>query len=332
VPQVLRRGARGEAVRDLQQRLTRAGQGPDGDEPGEFGDATEAAVRAFQTERRLRVDGIVGRETWSSLVESGYGLGDRLLYLRSPMLRGDDVADLQLRLNALGFDAGREDGIFGDETRGALVEFQAAAAIPADGICGQTTIDALGRVGSFASGSAAGLRERERLLAGPRQLAGRRVYVVAAPGLAVLGEAVMHGLLERGATAVLDTSGDGDSCVAQEANRFEADLLLGLRAGDGQGLRCTYYAGPRFRSEVGLEVATAICAELGRVLPGPDEVRGRASPLLRETRMPAVVCELVPEDDVDAMGELVGHAGDAARAIVDGVARAIEGAVGGESG
>ena len=327
MPDVLRCGARGEAVRDLQQRLTRAGHTSGGDDPGEFGDGTERAVRAFQTRRGLRVDGIVGRQTWSSLVESGYALGDRLLYLRSPMLRGDDVSDLQLRLNALGFDAGREDGIFGDDTHVALLEFQRAAGLPSDGICGQTTIDSLDRVDSFAGGSAAGLRERERMRAGPRRLAGRRVYVVAAPGLGVVGEQVTRGLLDAGATAVLDASGDDDSFVAGEANRFEADLVLALRSGDVTGWRCAYFAAPRFRSDVGLEVASAVGAELGTVLAGPEEICGRSYPILRETRMPAVVCELVSEDDADAMGGLVARAGDAGRAIVAGVARAIEVAV-----
>jgi N-acetylmuramoyl-L-alanine amidase len=327
VPEVLRHGARGEAVRDLQQRLTRAGHPTEGDDLGSFDDGTERAVRAFQTRRSLRVDGTVGRETWSSLVESGYELGDRLLYLRRPMLRGDDVADLQLRLNALGFDAGREDGIFGDDTHLALLEFQRAAGLPSDGICGQTTIDSLDRVGSFANSSAAGLRERERLRAGPRRLGGRRVYVVATPGLGVLGEQVTRGLLDAGATALLDASGDDDSFVAGEANRFEADLLLALRAGDIHGWRCAYFAAPRFRSEVGLEVATEVGAALEDVLRGPSEVCGRAYPILRETRMPAVVCELVSDDDVDAMRALVGRAGDAGRAIVAGIARAVEVAV-----
>ena len=182
MPDVLRPGIRGEAVRDLQQRLGRSGLASAPDDTGEFGEGTERAVRAFQSRRSLRVDGIVGRQTWSSLVESGYALGDRLLYLRRPMLRGDDVGELQLRLNALGFDAGREDGIFGDETHEALLEFQRAAGLPADGICGTTTIDALERVGSLAGGSAAGLRERERLRAGPRRLAGRRGLRRGGPG------------------------------------------------------------------------------------------------------------------------------------------------------
>ena len=50
----------------------------------------------------------------------GASLGDRFLYLVAPMLRGDDVAELQQRLSALGFDSGRVDGIFGDLTSAAL--------------------------------------------------------------------------------------------------------------------------------------------------------------------------------------------------------------------
>ena len=48
-----------------------------------------------------------------------------MLYLRRPMLRGDDVAELQRQLNALGFDAGREDGILGPRDR------VGAASVPA---------------------------------------------------------------------------------------------------------------------------------------------------------------------------------------------------------
>jgi len=106
---LVRAGDRGDAVRDLQQRLTQCGFPATID--GVFGDETLAAVRAFQTHRGLRIDGICGVETWGALIESGYAIGDRLLYLRSPMLRGDDVTELQRRLNALGFDSGREDGI-----------------------------------------------------------------------------------------------------------------------------------------------------------------------------------------------------------------------------
>lgn len=324
----LRHGSRGEAVRDLQRRLSALGHDLAPDEAGELGDCTDAAVRSLQDTRGLRVDGIVGRQTWSALVESGFALGDRLLYFRRPMLRGDDVLDLQQRLNALGFDAGREDGILGDDTHRALTEFQRAAGLAADGISGSVTLAALARVSSFAEGSVAAVREREELLAHPRRLAERRVYLFATPGLAALGEAVARGLLEAGADAVLDASGDDDSLVAAAANRFGADLFLALRLGDAGGCRCAYFASGRFRSETGHAVATAIHTELAPVLPAdtPTDtaVCGKAYAALRETRMPAVVCELVPDTDVAAMRALVQATAAVAQAIVTGVQKGIE--------
>src|SRR5205085_7699443 len=98
----------------------------------EYDASLEAAVRAFQDQRGLRVDGICGPETWGALIESGFELGDRLLYLSGPMLRGDDVEELQRRLNVLGFDAGREDGILGPETETALRQFQRNAGTTSD--------------------------------------------------------------------------------------------------------------------------------------------------------------------------------------------------------
>ena len=126
-----RAGGRGDAVRDLQHRLV--GARVTSVAPAEFGSfgADDRGRGPRVPERRAgsRVDGIVGPETWSALVESGFVLGDRLLYLRRPILRGDDVAALQHRLNRLGFDAGREDGILGPETatRAARVPAQRRA-------------------------------------------------------------------------------------------------------------------------------------------------------------------------------------------------------------
>ena len=115
---------RGEDVRDVQQRLIALGARVEGDElEGLFGPSTKAAVRAFQQRRGLFVDGKVGPETWAELVEAGYGLGDRVVYLRYPMFRGDDVRDLQGKLNALGFHAGRADGIFGERCDRAVRDF-----------------------------------------------------------------------------------------------------------------------------------------------------------------------------------------------------------------
>jgi N-acetylmuramoyl-L-alanine amidase len=324
VPAPLHSGGHGEAVRDLQQRLVAFGSDVAPDDAGSFGTGTEAAVRAFQDARGLRIDGVVGRETWSALVESGLTLGDRLLYVRRPMQRGDDVLDLQGRLNALGFHAGREDGIFGDATREALSAFQRDAGLPADGICGSTTVAALRRVGTMAEGSVATVREREALRRAERHLVGRKVYVAAAPGLAVLGEQVTRGLLEAGSRALLDTSGADDSLLANGANRFDADLFLGLRLGDAGGCQCAYFASGRFRSEAGHTIAHAIHDELAGRLSRDVTVSGKAYAALRETRMAAVVCDVAPDGDVDAMSRLVANAHAIALAIVRGIRRAIE--------
>src|SRR5580658_2879793 len=155
------------------------------DEPGSFGPGTRAAVEAFQYRRGLRVDGVCGRQTWSALVEAGRRLGDRFLYRRSPMLRGDDVAELQQRLSALGFDTGRVDGIFGDMTSSALGEFQRNAGLPVDGIAGASTVSELLRFGTRHDDTelVTSVRDRERLRQAPRTLGGRRVAIGEEGGL-----------------------------------------------------------------------------------------------------------------------------------------------------
>ena len=313
-------------MRDLQHRLARLGYETAPAESGRYADSTIAAVRAFQTDRGLRVDGICGRQTWSGLVEAGYRLGDRLLYHRTPMLRGDDVLELQAKLNALGFDAGRGDGIFGPHTAEALRDFQRNVAAVPDGICGPESIAALERLSRFAGGSVASLKEKEALRQGALRLAGRRVYLAVEPGLDALGEFVARGLVELGADVLVDGSGEDDSMVAAEANRYAADLFLGLRFGDiASACSCDYFASPRSCSEAGRHVARCVTEELSAVLGCESgEPAGRAYAVLRETRMPAVVCQPVRADDIEGVRRLVGRAGDAGRAIVHGVQRGVE--------
>jgi N-acetylmuramoyl-L-alanine amidase len=322
---ILRRDCTGKAVRDLQQRLAAASFPPSGDDPGAYGPGTEVAVRAFQETRGIRVDGIVGPETWAALVESGFALGDRLLYERSPNLRGDDVSELQRRLNALGFDAGREDGILGHQTAAALREFQRNTGGSVDGILGPETLRSLSRVGSLTEGSVAAVREREQLRH-PRRLVDHRVYVAVAPEFQTLGDVLGRALSGTGAQTITDLSGEDDSTIAQRANQFRADLFVGVRAGDRSGCRCHYFASGDFRSEGGFRVASAIQSELDSVL-GPPEERGpcgRTFALLRETRMAAVVCEPVGEHDVAAMGALVAAVADVGAAITRGIQRGVE--------
>jgi hypothetical protein len=63
---IIRNGSRGAAVSEAQQLLNRHGAGLNTD--GIFGNLTETAVRRFQTESALSIDGVVGPITWSRLL------------------------------------------------------------------------------------------------------------------------------------------------------------------------------------------------------------------------------------------------------------------------
>jgi N-acetylmuramoyl-L-alanine amidase len=319
---LLRSGDAGPAVRDLQQRLTRCGYVVTLD--GHFGDETLDAVRQFQTQRRLRLDGICGPETWGALIESSYALGDRLLYSRAPMLRGDDVIDLQSRLNALGFDAGREDGILGPETETALRQFQREYGLEPDGVSGPATITALLRVGSLAGGSVASVRERESLRRHTRRLRDRRLFLVVDPGLAALGAGVARRLRGEGAIVAPDTSGDDHDVLAAQANAFGADVCIAIGTGTEPGARCAYFANQTFRSEAGLCLAHGVTETLRAVLPRVDEPAGRTYRLLRETRMAAVMCELFSRDEPAGASLLASSGPELARALAAGVRKGIE--------
>ena len=70
----------------------------------------------------------------------------RLLKMKSPMLRGNDVKELQNRLNDKGYNCGTADGVFGPKTEAAVKAYQAANKLVVDGKAGKKTITALGGV------------------------------------------------------------------------------------------------------------------------------------------------------------------------------------------
>ena len=131
---------RGPAVEDIQRRLLALGYdlGPTGVD-GVFLGATTQAVSTFQRTHRLAEDGFVAQETWSALVDAGFTMGDRMLYLRMPHFHGADVRVLQQAVSVLGFACGAIDGIFGAFTERAVREFQVNSGLPADGIAGPET-------------------------------------------------------------------------------------------------------------------------------------------------------------------------------------------------
>ena len=320
----LHRGHDGDPVRDLQHRLIGAGCRIDPTEIGRFGDTTEVAVREFQTRRAVRVDGVVGPETWAAVVESGFAIGDRLLYHRSPNLRGDDVLALQRLLNRLGFDSGREDAILGPETAAALREFQRNSALSVDGIAGPSTLDAFSRVEPMADGSVASVRERDELRRGGR-LDGRRIYVSVSPGFDQIGTPVTRSLIDLGAQVMLDVSGADDHQLANRANRWHADLFIAARSGDTPGWQCFYYERDSFRSERGWHTAHRIADELSACGPNDSAngVVGVAFAVLRETRMAAVICAL-GDGSAERFGELLTHSPELGAALGTGIRREFE--------
>jgi len=143
--------------------------------------------------------------------------------------------------------------------------------------------------------------ERAELRARPRHLRARRIVVGDLGGAAALVDSVERALHATVAETTITSHPDG-SVHAREANNLDADLFLGL--GVGIEPRCAFYETTGFRSHGGerlaglLSTALAGPAALGVEVPAI----GMRLPVLRETRMPAVVCELAPARTVVERG------------------------------
>ncbi len=214
------------------------------------------------------------------------------------MLRGDDVADLQQRLGALGFDSGRVDGIFGEYTAAGVLDFQRNAGLAADGVVGTVTVGELLRMRARHRRTelVSSVRAREQLRHAPHTLVGRHVALSEPGGLATTLSALRSCLMDYGARVTAMHLPD-DSIQARAANAGEADVLVGVRLDpDGAGCATAYYAGYRTESEGGRRLAELIQALVPAALGVADGgTRGMSVPLLRETKMPAVLVELAPE-------------------------------------
>ena len=138
-------GCTGDAVKTLQDKLNALGYNS-GSVDGIFGAKTYAAVTAFQKANSLGVDGIVGKLTWAKLYDATPV--NVTPVTTQPMLRtgsrGDAVRKLQELLNAKGYTCGSVDGIFGSKTYAAVLAFQKANGLGADGIVGSLTWAKLG--------------------------------------------------------------------------------------------------------------------------------------------------------------------------------------------
>ncbi len=288
---------------------------------GDFDDEVDEAVRRFQRERGITVDGIVGPETFRRLEEARWRLGDRVLsYQPGHPFVGEDVLELQRQLNRIGFDCGKEDSHLGPLTDRGLREFQRNTGLQVDGIAGPETLRALGRLHRTVGVESAHLaRERYALPALQTGIVGKIVVLDASPGssddqaplsgdgattvTSAIAATARDLLSARGAIASLTTATDASGAAIDEAERArvandsDCDLVVSVQvdAGDaGAPDLAVYFYGrsEKAYSAAGRSAAEAIGSELaGSGLGSACAVDARTWDILRATRMPSVrVC------------------------------------------
>lgn len=329
---MLRRGDRDAAVGSLRASLASLGLLPatatavSSDSPTGapddllFDAAVDGAVRAFQQQRGLITDGVVGPATERELVAARWTLGDRTLsYTLSAPMSGDDVVELQGRLADLGYDAGRADGVFTDRLDAAVREFQHHRALPADGVFGPATLRELQRISPMASGGRPQyLREIEVLRAAGPRLGGKRIVIDPAHGGDEAGWEV-DGV--RAADLTLDLAGrlsarmtatgmqayvtrgahrnPSQSERAKFANDLAADLVISLHVDGSTSPQAAGIATFHFGSDTGTisSVGEALAQLVQRELVARTgmidcRVHHRPWEILRRTQMPAVQVEI----------------------------------------
>ncbi len=140
-------GSSGSKVRTLQNRLIELGWMA-GKATGEYGSATAYAVKKFQAKHSgLWEDGVAGPSTLEMLYST------RAASSSSPVasigetlqegMSSNAVRAMQKRLKELGYLSGSADGSFGTATKAAVIAFQTANGLRADGRAGTSTLNAL---------------------------------------------------------------------------------------------------------------------------------------------------------------------------------------------
>ncbi|MCX6395092.1 MAG: peptidoglycan-binding protein [Propionibacteriales bacterium] len=335
---IFRNGDSGPAVTQIVGLLAQLGF-LDGALPETYDARVETAVRTFQQQRGLHVDGMVGVATFRRLDEARWKLGDRILtHLPGNLLAGDDVFALQRRLLELGFKVGRVDGYFGAETEAGLREFQRNVGIPADGTCGPFTLKMLAQLAPMVSGGAPNaMRAQERIRNAGPHLGGKIVVIDPSPGqhlppeYAARAEEIVHDLAARiegrlvatGVQAFLTASRTGrhrapvaghhaeETERAMFANRANANLSISLAVDasanpDACGVATYFFGSEEHKtwSSTGERFASLVQREIVARTDLVDlRCHAKAWEFLRRTRMPAV--------QLDA--GYISNAGDARR-------------------
>lgn len=149
---ILKTGSKGAEVTKLQNKLKELGYF-NAVPTGQFGSITKAAVRKFQADKGLTVDGVAGAKTLKVLYSTG----------TQSSVSKETLKKIQTVLNKMGLYKGRTDGIYGKLTKAAVKEFQSKYGLKVTGTIDKetetkilsqyTTTVASSRGGSTESGS-----------------------------------------------------------------------------------------------------------------------------------------------------------------------------------
>jgi len=289
-------------------------------ESSEFTEVVESAVKEFQQSRGLTVTGVVDSITLRALDEARWKLGDRVLSLTTPAMRGDDVASLQSQLSEMGFNCGRVDGIFGSDSERAVMEFQKSVGVKVDGRCGPATIMSMMRLKKIVSGgSPVQLRDATvRAERGP-SLSGKVIVIdpSESPDIFDLTQRLEGRLIALGVNVFLtrtSTSLPKESERIEVANGANADLVISLHQDryineKAHGVATYYYGSDSHgvHSIVGERFATLVQREIcARTDLLNCRTHAKTWDLLRLTKSPTVRIELGFESnpgDVRRLGD-----------------------------
>ena len=294
-------GDTGNDVFSLQMRLSNLGFSINNIEitKKEFGPDTQEKLIDFQKFRGLKTSGVLDEITLAVLLEAAFKLGNRQLYLQSPMLKGDDVFELQTQLGKLGFDVGRVDGIFGPHTVNALIDFQKNFGLIEDGIAGHETVRNLQNIKhSETSGTQISkIKEIENLRNQSTELKSRHLVVGHFGNSATLANATARLLRKKGAK-VIDLNNSDEEIQAKTANGFGAEMYIGLQIENDSYCAVSYFKTKNSQSEGGFRLASHCSKAITQIMNVKPLTSGMQLPILRATKMPAVVCALGPPGEV----------------------------------
>lgn len=317
---MIKKGAKGLKIVDIQSRLRLLGYNLGRTEiDGIFGEETEKAIKEFQKKRCISVTGVVDDECWQELVDAGYSIGDRLLYLKEPPFRGDDVKILQFWLKSLGFFKNKENGIFNKSTGRALMEFQRNMKLKMDGILGGKTLEHLKGlkriINDKQSSNYPDVKKRKRdhekpvkiiidygifpsdMKDGFAELSKNKINLCSQISVFCSEILKNNGFEVFYTSDKTNTSSPGLFSRIKKANKAKGDLIVSINIGfdenkDENIFRAYYFKGIKSFSRNGKRLADLICAEFEKRIPDIfSESSGASFAVLKDTNMTSVYIE-----------------------------------------